>query len=49
MEQSLTERNAEAEKKKKQSWGKRIDAFFDRNYAMFFAPILVIVIYLVAL
>lgn len=34
---------------KKKAYGERITAFFDRNYALFFAPILVFAVYLMAL
>ena len=36
-------------KREKQNIGKRLDAFFDKNYAFFFAPIIVAILYMFAL
>lgn len=44
-----TETETDVQPNKKESLGKRIDAFLDRNYALVFAPILVLVLYMAAL
>ena len=47
--QDLPENTGEGQSHKKPSFGKRLDAFFDKNYAYFFAPLLVLVLYCFAL
>ena len=42
-------RNMEETKKEKLSIAKRIDAFFDKNYALIFAPFIVVFLYVFAL
>ena len=39
----------ENEKLKKRPFGERVDEFFDKNYALFFAPLLVGMLYVIAL
>ncbi len=49
MEQEIVAEHGETQVNSKQSFLKKLGAFFDKNYALFFAPLLVIVAYMVAL
>ena len=49
MEKNATMKNMENTKPKKQNIGKRLDDFFDKQYAFFFAPIIVALLYIFAL
>lgn len=49
MEQELLAQKGEEQRNMKQSFTQKLGAFFDRNYAMFFAPLIVIVAYMAAL
>ena len=44
-----TMKNMENTKSGKQNIGQRLDAFFDKNYAFFFAPLIVSLLYMFAL
>ena len=48
-EKNVTMKNMENAKREKQNIGKRLDAFFDKNYAFFFAPFIVAILYMFAL
>ena len=41
-------KNMEERKQEKQNIGKRIEDFFDKNYAFFFAPLIVAFLYIFA-
>ena len=47
--QDLPENMGGEQSKKKPSFGKRLEAFFDKNYAYFFAPLIVLFLYCFAL
>ncbi|MBQ3020197.1 MAG: YfhO family protein [Clostridia bacterium] len=47
--QDLPETTGVEQPKKKSSFWKKVDAFFDKNYAYFFAPLIVLLLYFFAL
>ncbi len=49
MEQEIVAQNGEGQTNTRQSFTQKLGAFFDKNYALFFAPLLVIVAYMAAL
>ena len=49
MGQEIVAEHGETQVNSKQSFLKKLGAFFDKNYALFFAPLLVIVAYMAAL
>ena len=49
VEKNVTMKNMENTTSQQQNIGKRLDAFFDKHYAFFFAPLIVAILYMFAL